>query len=81
MLAYALFHLAIPARRTSAAASVALHDEAHALFGRLGNAWGQALATCYGGIPLAFDSQQQAQTLQRLGDGRRLFGQIGDDWG
>ena len=57
VLAYALFHLAIPTRRTSAAASVALHDEAHALFGRLGNAWGQALATCYGGIPLAFDSQ------------------------
>jgi tetratricopeptide (TPR) repeat protein len=80
-LAYALFHLAIPTRRRSAAASVALHDEAQALFGRLGDAWGQALTTCYGGIPLAFDSQQQAAALQRLGEGRRLFEQLDDDWG
>jgi predicted ATPase len=81
MLAYALFHLAIPTRRTSSAASVELHDEAHALFGQLGDAWGQALTTCYGGIPLAFDTQQQAAALQRLGEGRRLFEQLDDDWG
>lgn len=81
LLAYALFHLAIPTRRESPDASVALHDEAHALFVHVGDAWGQALTTCYGGIPLAFDTQQQAAALQRLSEGRRLFEQLDDDWG
>ena len=80
-LAYALFHLAIPMRSRSAAASVALHDEARALFREIHDEWGEALATTYGGIPLAFDARQQAAAVLRLGEGRAMFERLGDHWG
>lgn len=80
-LAWALHHLALPMRRTSASTCLALHDESRALFHRLGHAWGEALTTCYGGIPLAFDATLQAEAERRLTDGLGQFERLGDRWG
>jgi len=80
-LAYALYHLALPMRRQSAAACIGLHDEARTIFAALGDRWGEALVVSYGGIPLAFDATRSAEAERRLGAGQALFNHLGDAWG
>jgi len=81
VLAYALYHLAIPTQVRSQAAGLALYDEALALFTQRADDWGIALATIYGGIPLSFMPEQAAAARERLLDGQRRFQALGDAWG
>ena len=80
-LAFALFHLGIPALLTEGREAAAqVFQEARQCFQDSGHPWGVAVSTVYEGVVMAFGPGAEEAALALLNEGLARCVALGDDW-